>query len=129
MTDAELAAIKERRTAAAKGPVEVYDPAKHPYQNGGLVTDGKELWGGYDGEMAPAADLAFMAHAYQDVPALLAEVERLRAAQTAAVNDALEWAVATVDEYADEIGEGWGSDGMKDAIRALKSPADTPPSK
>ena len=78
MSDAELQAIRERCEKATPGPWEVYDDKKHPYQNGGLVASDDCLWGGYDNGMPDDDTIAFMAHARADVPALLAEVERLR---------------------------------------------------
>ncbi len=78
MTDADLKAIRERVEAATKGPWR----QEYGYNNGGMATGFffiPEHSAGKSVEML-ADDAAFIAHAREDVPALLAEVDRLRAA-------------------------------------------------
>jgi hypothetical protein len=79
MTEAELAAIEARANAAAKGPWVVHvgwqvGPAGRPplataHQR---VVNGRPLY-------SPAINAQFIAHAREDVPALVAEVRLLRA--------------------------------------------------
>lgn len=77
LTSDDLAAIRERAAAATEGPWTwashttadgdewaVFDPADH------ALASNRDGW---------APDAEFIAHAREDVPALLAEVERLRA--------------------------------------------------
>ena len=78
MTDEELTAIKVRAEAAAPGPwtlrkgdlhtIEGTDPPHYRVMSRFLATD---------------EDTAFIIHAREDIPALLAEVERLRAREAA----------------------------------------------
>lgn len=91
MTPDELAAIKARAEAATEGPWEWGEPSDENWPsmdqnlwtaaetNGdreGVVTS----WGyDADGINASDADRAFIAHARQDIPNLLTEVERLLA--------------------------------------------------
>ncbi len=95
MTDDELAAIRARVEEATPGPWKWYHPAEFPTDirlgwggrppKGGYLfrltcSHDPELSGGAGGAHAPPseADAAFIAAARTDVPALLAEVERLR---------------------------------------------------
>ena len=108
MTDKELADIRERLEKATPGPWEhTHKDCKHFMSSDfvdrkgddigvGLVTsdinqDNADLY-------ATDADMEFIAHARQDVPILLAEVERLQAeldkwqrANTAAHKMAAQW--------------------------------------
>jgi hypothetical protein len=71
MTDEELAAVKARCDAATPGPWQSeYDNCG----NGGF----SEWWNVGSGLMNEEADAAFIAHAREDVPALLAEIGRLK---------------------------------------------------
>ena len=83
MTDADLDAIEQRTNAATEGPW--FQDSDNP----GLVwgeqrSDGDGYWSlfasetGHDATAEPQ-DAEFIAHARSDVPALLAEVRRLRA--------------------------------------------------
>jgi hypothetical protein len=85
MTDQELQAVRGRCAAATPGPWLAEPGASDP--------DAPHLHGKYTfvlcsgplslatvWEHAPGGNGAFIAHARQDVPALLAEVERLRGA-------------------------------------------------
>jgi hypothetical protein len=70
MTDEQLAAIRARCEAATGGPWEVGHKCEiytRHYQVGPI------------GDFWEPADARFTAHAREDIPALLAEVERLRA--------------------------------------------------
>lgn len=69
MTDEQLAAIRARCEAATGGPWEVGHKCEiytRHYQVGPI------------GDFWEPADARFTAHAREDIPALLAEVERLR---------------------------------------------------
>ena len=79
LSDEQLDAIEARVNGAQPGPWVRYSPHDHASlksSNGEMVagTFGWE-WGGIEHE----ADADFIAHAREDVPALLAEVRRLRA--------------------------------------------------
>lgn len=77
MTPDELAAIRERAEAASKGPW------KFPNRNWPGVVTGKFgcLWtsGKHDGRINHEPDAAFIAHAREDVPALLGHADTLQA--------------------------------------------------
>jgi len=97
MTDEELAAIRDRLTAATPGP---WGFAWG--QRGGDEGDWREIYAcddqrlvigttGYEtGGVARQEDAIFVRHAPEDMAVLLAEVERLRA------RDAALWAIAQV---------------------------------
>jgi hypothetical protein len=79
MTEAELAAIEARADAAAKGPWvvsvgwEIGPPGRPPLAAAKQrVVNGRPLY-------SPAINAQFIAYAREDVPALIAEVRRLRA--------------------------------------------------
>jgi len=79
MTEAELAAIEARADSAAKGPWvvsvgwEIGPPGRPPLATAKQrVANGRPLY-------SPAINAQFIAHAREDVPALVAEVRRLRA--------------------------------------------------
>lgn len=82
MTDEELAQIKERAEKATEGPWKCAD-----------TTDGAWLLDDADlivaGTFGREEDASFTAHAREDIPKLIAEVERLR--------ERLEYAQAVVD--------------------------------
>lgn len=76
MTDEELTAIRLRCEAATPGPWTSYVEGRdHDSGSDFIMTDGDdiELAGG-----ATAADQDFIAHARQDIPRLLDEIERLQ---------------------------------------------------
>jgi hypothetical protein len=80
----ELEAIRNRTEAATPGPWYAEDGTKHP-----LVTrpfmliyppdeEDADTGGWVFGEISGQSDAEFIAHARQDVPKLLAEIERLK---------------------------------------------------
>ena len=81
MTEEELNEIKARAEAATPGPWQAL-----PYQDidNGVFVDYWDITAGVDGicvaEKIKEPDAWFMSEARQDVPALVEEVERLRAA-------------------------------------------------
>lgn len=87
MTDQELRAIRERERKATKGPWEVSVPwnkkdrayvVHHDteFKDADVFSQGGSLSAGGHARLE---DAVFTAHARQDIPALLAEVDRLRA--------------------------------------------------
>jgi hypothetical protein len=87
MTDKELADIKARVDATTKGPWKSYIEGRdHESGNDFIMTgiiDGGDIWGksrGKDFEMSGAtkADHDFIAHARQDIPKLLDEIQSLK---------------------------------------------------
>ena len=83
----DLEAIKARAAAATEGPWEWDDPTisqhwSRPAPWATVVDDevrcGGYCYGGSSDPIKSAADGEFIAHAREDVPALVAEVERLR---------------------------------------------------
>ena len=81
MTQERLDAIQAREAKATAGPWAIDGPAQcgpgdtltvYPVEDGGALAYVQPSW----------EDAEFIAHARQDVPALLAEVERLRARLT-----------------------------------------------
>lgn len=78
MTDEEIAAIRARAEAATPGPWETDDVESwyvYKVERGsGVATEVAEFLS----RMLRQSDAAFVAHARQDVPDLLAEIERLR---------------------------------------------------
>lgn len=81
MTQERLDAIQAREAKATAGPWAIDGPAQcgpsdtlvvYPVEDGGTLAYVQPSWD----------DAEFIAHARQDVPALLAEVERLRALTT-----------------------------------------------
>jgi hypothetical protein len=72
----DLEAIEARADAAVPGPWEMLGPSKYS-PNEAYIKAPIEIYTGYEGEMSPA-DVQFIAHARTDVPALCAEVRRLR---------------------------------------------------
>ena len=81
MTQEQLDAIRERVDDTTRGPWDCYGNGAHEVFDAGEYDDGDP------GELvAPVvtklSDAEFIAHARTDVPALLAEVDRLRALTT-----------------------------------------------
>lgn len=79
LTDEQLAAIEARASAATRGPWDSIGERVYAGGASAWVVAESKMWG-LDGERDDyAADAAFVAGARADVPALLAEVRRLRA--------------------------------------------------
>lgn len=102
MTPKQLQGIKARADAATPGPWEE-KTNRHPQCNGepwGWISgaSGNITWSGYVGK----TNADFIAHARTDIPALVAEVERL-AAENSTLKKALE---KLADIVQDEIGLG-----------------------
>lgn len=76
MTPEELAAIKARAEAATPGPWSYYASPT----SGGYKIQGIEKAWFYEATASTNENADFITHAREDVPALVAEVERLRAA-------------------------------------------------
>ena len=91
LSEKEIEAIRKRAEMATEGPwqkdgaIDIHSP------NG---TEVAAAWGGY-------ADQEFIAHAREDIPKLLAEIERLR--------KIIEWNVSCV-VCVNQLGEGWKYD-------------------
>ena len=86
MTQEQLNAIQARLDAATPGPWGCYGDGAHEVFDAGEYGDGDR------GEVVAAvidrlSDAVFIAHAREDIPGLLAEVERMRALTT--VDDAM----------------------------------------
>lgn len=81
----DLEAIRARVTAATRGPwhAEYFGKRGYPQRIG--TDDATVVAETFDGGGGPAANAEFIAHARQDIPALLAEVQRLRDALAAYV--------------------------------------------
>ena len=87
MTDLDLAAIRERAEAATPGPWEWQPPSDEewPIADESLLSPGTGKYvlvgWGYDasGIEGETADREFIAHAREDIPALLDEIDRLNA--------------------------------------------------
>jgi hypothetical protein len=80
VTDDELNAIRARCNAASPGPWVSYIEGRDHTSGSSFIMTGKPGNRGPDIELsgATSADQDFIAHARQDVPKLLTEVERLR---------------------------------------------------
>ena len=80
LTDAELAAIKARCAAATPGPWQPYIEGRDHVSGSSFIMTGEGAARGEDIELTGAteADYDFIAHARQDIPRLLEEVEGLR---------------------------------------------------
>lgn len=73
LTDAELAEIRARHAAATPGVWE----SRHGYVDGGVGRKRGSLIRSLDADWSEE-DASFAAHAHQDIPRLLAEIDRLR---------------------------------------------------
>jgi hypothetical protein len=84
LTADELAAIRERVDAATPGPWESFVEGRDHtsgadfIRTGGFRDDCPDIYVQHESRPAPPNDLDFIAHARQDIPRLLGEVERLR---------------------------------------------------
>lgn len=109
MTDAELAEIEARANAARKGPWLLSNDPRAPnddFQE--YFVEGPKEPHGRVGRWG-FADAAFIASAREDVPALLAEVKRLRAE------------LATVADAFDGCARGGHACGCGHAARAVRA--------
>ena len=90
LTDADLDAIENRAAAATAAPWEPFvfsdrNPNDEDFiRIGGLEDSQPDMyvhhWLGAAQVLVPWQDIEFIAHARQDVPALVSEIRRLRAA-------------------------------------------------
>ena len=91
----DLNAIRKRAEAATEGPWQVNEHDYCAHKRAALVTNNRT----YVAKVfAGEADATFIAHARQDVPALIAEVERLRTQQ-----DRLIAELEKADKFSDEL--------------------------
>ncbi|MEW2463075.1 hypothetical protein AB0872_20525 [Microbacterium sp. NPDC047426] len=108
LDDQRLAEIAARAKAASRGPWTLaYESCDCSEDCGhGLYVSRLDTGAGPATELLdlPSADWELMAHARQDVPALLAEVERLKA-ERHTTNEALTDAAETLRENRDRIAE------------------------
>lgn len=89
LTDAYLDAIEQRAHAATEGP---WEASAHDHYL--VICPDCGVRGGYE-----RADAEFIAHARSDVPALLAEVRRLRAMEQRVSRVARELRYKNADTY------------------------------
>jgi hypothetical protein len=114
MTDAHLADIRARCDEATPGPWEFDRMSDGVF----LAASGKEICAAYRPERD--ADMEFIANARSDIPALLDEVERLRAVAEAAriLIAEVEPVIARLDDGG-EVGDfTLHLDPLRDAVRA-----------
>ena len=80
LTDKEIDKIKKRCDAASSGPWVSYIEGRDHTSGSDFIMTGEGDSRGEDIELAgaTAADQDFIAHARQDIPILVAEIERLR---------------------------------------------------
>jgi hypothetical protein len=80
LTEEEIAAIRARCTAATPGPWRSYIEGRDHTSGSNFIMTGEGEGRGEDIELSGAtpADQDFIAHARQDIPRLLAEIQRLR---------------------------------------------------
>ena len=80
LTDEELAAIKAGCEAATPGPWKPYIEGRDHVSGSSFIMTGERATRGEDIELTGAteADYDFIAHARQDIPRLLEEVEGFR---------------------------------------------------
>ncbi len=79
LTDADLDAIEQRANAATEGPYRVDTIGGDPRVGVGILSHVIDYFLREGGQEQGFRDAEFLAHASSDVPALLAEVRRLRA--------------------------------------------------
>lgn len=83
LSDAELDAIRERCGAASPGPWQSFVEGRD-HESGSnfiMVGIGAGRLGDIELSGATAADQDFIAHARQDIPRLLSEIERLKSGE------------------------------------------------
>jgi hypothetical protein len=103
MTPGRLAEIREREQATIPGPWFVVDDQGGTLERWINSKNGTlQVCLGYLGNRTEA-EAAFIAHARQDVPALLAEVERLRAELAAARKGKVESQLDRLDDWAGDL--------------------------
>jgi hypothetical protein len=80
LTDEELAAIRARCAAATPGPWRSHVEGRDHTSGSSFIMTGEDDSRGEDIELSGAtpADQDFIAHARQDIPRLLEEIQRLR---------------------------------------------------
>ena len=80
LTDKEITEIRKRCDAASTGPWVSYIEGRDHTSGSDFIMIGENDNRGEDIELtgATTADQDFIAHARQDIPALLAEIERLK---------------------------------------------------
>jgi hypothetical protein len=126
MTDEELAGVEARANAATTGPWEwkVRDDSGPLAMHSGdvIVFDDGTAWGEYGSPMHnAAADATFIAHARTDVPALVAEVRRLRGLVRDAYWEAAGgWGRLDSDEFMPD----WDHSETRRALDGDKTPQD-----
>lgn len=131
MTEERLDAIQARVDGATGGPWGCYGDGAHEVFDAGEYSDGDR------GEVVAAvidklSDAVFIAEAREDIPALLAEVERLRALTTV-TEDMVERAALVLGNRRHRgIHRGWSGatsaarDGWRDEARAALDAALNP---
>lgn len=117
MSDERLEQIQARAVAATPGPWDCYGDGAHEVFDAGEYSDGDP------GEVvAPVVtklnDAEFIAHAREDIPALLAEVARLREALTITDEMVERGAVALFRASTDEDWETGPDESERDEWRA-----------
>lgn len=126
MSDERLEQVRARAAAATPGPWEAWDTGDPPAEDEArawIVTPGSlHLATLYAGD--PSANATFAAHAREDIPALLAEVERLRSITTITDEMVERGALALADEEKwptnEELGgglTGTRGDELRDSCR------------
>ncbi len=88
MNEQELAQIEERAAKATPGPWEMEIDWRYEYYSTFSWACGPETTAQDDDENQASSDADFIAHAREDIPALIAEVRRLTA-ENARLTDAL----------------------------------------
>lgn len=81
VSDEELEAIRKRSEMASKGPWKSFVEGRDHFSGSSFIMTGPEGSRGSDIDLSGAtvADQDFIAGARQDIPRLLAEIDRLRA--------------------------------------------------
>src|SRR5690625_1706277 len=99
LTVEELAEIKERAEKASEGPWDVDVPVDYcaNCENGYEIVQSELFLAPIVAELNVADDAEFIAHAREDIPKLLAEIERLREL----LNKAYQYGTSS-DAYRDE---------------------------
>ena len=124
ITDKRLTEIQARVEAATEGP---WDDQPNWTDTARVVLngDGEALWDAV-GLMADA-DADFIAHAREDIPALLAEIDRLRGQLADAWGEGAEYAWSKTGEgfngeYTDEAGTHDGKASFKSQMPEASNP-------